>query len=167
MTETWLSGGEIFNLDDGDHLRFELSSPRTGYFYLINEGPQSSAGLPDYNLLFPAASVNGGLALVEASHTLQVPEASREGLLLDTQHGTEKVWLLWSAQIISDIEGFRARLGQGIELRETADRLALQKLLASYTLASAAPTTRDAASRVSLIKGRGPVLAALLTFEHH
>ena len=113
------------------------------------------------------ALVNGGTALVEAGRSLQVPDASLEGLLLDTQHGTEKVWLLWSAAPINDIERLRARLGQGIEVRDAADRQTLQQLLAAAAPVPAAQMTRDAATRLSTVKGRGPVLAALLSFEHH
>jgi hypothetical protein len=87
-----------------------MSSPQTGFLYLINEGPQLINGLPDYNLLFPTARVNGGTAQVQANQPLPVPGPELPGVFLDAQTGTEKIWLAWSAERLDELENLRPRL---------------------------------------------------------
>jgi eukaryotic-like serine/threonine-protein kinase len=162
-----LAGAEAFNLEAGDRVRFQINSPQTGYLYLINEGPQLVNELPDYNLLFPAARANGGTAQVQAHQLLQVPDPELVGLLLDTQTGTEKIWLIWSAQRLDELENIRPRLTtQGVAIQNPADIRTVQQLLATHTTTKP-EIIRDEASKQSQLKGRGPVLATLLSFEHH
>jgi hypothetical protein len=161
-----LAGAEAFNLEAGDHVRFQFSSPHTGYLYLINEGPQPINGQPDYNLLLPAARVNGGSALLQADQLLQVPGPDLPGLLLDAQTGTEKIWLVWSVRRLDELEQVRPRLTQEIAIQNPADIRTVQQLLATHT-ATKPELIRDNTSKQSLLKGRGPVLVTLLSFEHH
>jgi serine/threonine-protein kinase len=158
--------GAAFNLEEGDHLRLQISSPQSGSLYLINEGPQPVNGLPDYNLLFPAARVNGGTAQVRANQVLQVPGPELPGLLLDAQTGTEKIWLVWSARRLDELESIRPRLTKEVAIENPADTRVVQQFLATHT-ATKPELVRDEANKQTQLKSRGPVLVTSLSFEHH
>jgi serine/threonine protein kinase len=160
------AGAEAVYLDEGDHVRLRFSSPQAGYLYLVNEGPQLVNGLPDYNLLFPDPRVNGSVALIKENHLLQIPGTDLPGLLLDTQTGTEKIWLIWSTQQLNELENVRPRLVQTSAIQNQDDIRAVQQFLTTHTT-SKPELVRDEASKQAQLKGRGPVLVTRLTFEHH
>lgn len=162
-----LAGVEAFNLEEGDHLRFQVKSAQPGYLYLLNVGPQLVNGQPDYNLLFPATPVNGGQARVEAETVLQVPGPDVPGgFLLDGQNGTERVWLIWSAEPVAVLEGVRPRLQRDVALVEAADIRAVQDFLAQLN-PTQPEVNLNATTKQAWLHGAGPLLATLLSFEHH
>ncbi len=158
--------GAQFNLEEGDHLRFQISSPQAGFLYLINEGTEPINGLPDYNLLFPTVRVNGGTAQVQANQPLQVPGPELPGVFLDAQTGTEKIWLVWSAQRLDELENLRPRLTKEVAIENPADIRTVQQFLATHTTTKP-ELVLDEANKQTQLKGRGPVLASSLSFEHH
>jgi hypothetical protein len=80
----------IFGPDD--EIRFHISSPQSGYLYVINEGPAQTDGLPNFNILFPDAD-NGGSAEIRAGQVTQIPALGpnqRENwLVFDHEEGVE------------------------------------------------------------------------------
>jgi predicted Ser/Thr protein kinase len=96
-----LAGEIVFSA--GDELRFKLNSPQDGYLYIIGEGPQPDpkTGLPLYNLLFPTPST---AAQVNAGQTIFLPGETGPGFFVDTEQGSEKLWLIWSQSSLPQLE---------------------------------------------------------------
>jgi serine/threonine protein kinase len=82
----------------GDQVRLHISSPQSGYLYVINEGPRQTNGLPNFNVLFPEVKTNGGSAAIKANQPVQLPPPSRQSeqdwFIFDREEGVEKVWLI-------------------------------------------------------------------------
>jgi len=89
----------------GYQLRLNLKSPQSGFLYVINEGPHQPNETPEYVVLFPSPTSNKGSALLNENVKLQIPENS--WFQLDNEKGTEKVWLIYSAKELSDLEPIR------------------------------------------------------------
>jgi len=60
-------------LKAGDEADFNLSSPQTGYLYVINEGPAPTRGLPNFVVLFPTPFTNNRSAAVAANQVIGIP----------------------------------------------------------------------------------------------
>jgi tRNA A-37 threonylcarbamoyl transferase component Bud32 len=100
-----LPGSILF--EAGDRFFLHLSAPQPGHFYLLNEGPQPVGGLPAYILLFPAPNRNNGSAQIAADQALRFPEQGN-GFKLDSERGTEKLWLIWSEAAVPELEAVKS-----------------------------------------------------------
>jgi serine/threonine protein kinase len=93
------TGQEIF--ESGWKFKLNFGSPQPGYFYLLNEGP-TSGGAISYSLLFPSPSINNGSAQTAADQPIQT------GWYFLSEHpGTERLWLVWAAQAVSELEAVK------------------------------------------------------------
>lgn len=82
--------------------RAKLTSPRSGYIYLLNEAAMPR-GETQYITLFPTPSVNSGTSQINAGQPVETG-----WFRLDPQPGTEKLWLIWGQQPISALEALRS-----------------------------------------------------------
>jgi hypothetical protein len=113
----------------GDKVRLRFVSPQAGYLYVLNEGPESAPGRPDYNILFPTPTVNRGSPALAASQSILVPG---EGWFqFDEQTGAERIWLVWSAQKVPELESVRgfANPADGGSLKDPGKAAAVRQLL--------------------------------------
>ena len=94
------TGNDI--LGDGWKFSVHTSSPQDGFLYLVNEGPAAGGGT-SYNLLYPTPRVNGGSARVEAGQDRDIGPYG-----LDAHQGTEKIWLVWSAAPVAELEAVKS-----------------------------------------------------------
>lgn len=107
-------GGETYDepsdvLDEitfqqGDGVRLYIRSPRSGYLYVLNEGPPKDGRIPALIILFPSVTATAGGALIEAGREVQVPATEKGWLQFDEEEGTEKIWLVWAAKPVADLE---------------------------------------------------------------
>jgi serine/threonine protein kinase len=93
------AGQEIF--ESGWKFRLNGVGPQTGYFYLLNEVP-ASGGAIGYSLLFPSPSINNGSARMSARQPIQTG-----WYLLSGGDGTERLWLVWAEQAVSELEAVK------------------------------------------------------------
>ncbi len=148
--------------ESGSKFRFNFVSPQSGYLYLINEGPAKN-GI-SFWLLFPMPSVNGASAKIEPNQTM-----TSGWLTFNENTGDEKIWVLWSAERISELEALKAVVlnptEQG-EIRNPAQRDTMRRLLTTLGQ-SKSEAQEDRVNLQTEIKGRGDALIRLVELNHH
>jgi serine/threonine protein kinase len=153
---SFTSGNHPFRVGDG--VRFHVRSGQAGHFYIINKGPKRKSESP-YNLLFPNINANLGSSAIAASQPLQIPSlGSQSDWLYFHQKGIEVIWLIWSEQVIPELENVKGADGEkSEEIRDPSQIEFLDKLL----VVKAASETRvkpDEANKMTTITGKGAVL---------
>jgi serine/threonine protein kinase len=115
--------GEI-NFEKDYQVRLNVSSPQGGYLYVLNQGPVASE---DLQILFPSSTANNGSALLPVGTVVLIPELT--WFKFDAEQGAETVWLVFSANAVSELEilqRFANQKDQGVindpELNRTAKR---------------------------------------------
>ncbi len=145
----------------GDCLRLHLEVAHAGQLYVVNQGPDDAGHRPQFNLLWPQP---GQSADVRAGSQVVVP--ADDWLRFDAEHGTERVWLLLArdrdARLVSGLS--RLRAGAGGELRDVAQRQALDALLRQAPR-PASVSVRDDAAGGRVLSGGDP-LVHVLRLEH-
>jgi serine/threonine protein kinase len=163
-------GNIIFG--NGWKFRLNLRPTQPGALYLINVGPGKN-GVDEYNVLFPipagkGASPNEKLdAKLAANQTVQLP--TTEWYRFVEQTGVEKVWLIWSAQPLPDLDailneaaGDRDHPGVIANSNQIAE---LQNYLKRYD-AARPEVVHDKAQKRTLMKGFGDVVVNLIELSH-
>jgi serine/threonine protein kinase len=154
------SGQEIF--ENGWKFRMNLSSPKGGYLYLLNEGP-SAGDVTTYNMLFPEAKTNNGSPRVTADQKLQTA-----WMRFDDHQGTEKFWIVLSASPVKELEAVTNRVNEADQgaIKDAAQARAVRDYLQKHS--SPQPeVTKDSAKKQTTVKGKGDVLANYIELEHH
>jgi hypothetical protein len=150
----------------GYQLRLNLRSPQSGFLYVINEGPHQPNEAPEYVVLFPAPTSNKGSALLKENVNLQIPENS--WFRLDSDKGTERVWLIYAAKELSDIEPIREFANPKtrglIDNASVRDKVTafLKEHVESRPLVEQSDEKKETTLRV-----RGDVLVYPLSLEHY
>jgi serine/threonine protein kinase len=155
-----------YNFEKGYQVRLNLSSPESGYLYILNEGPSTDNGLPQYNVIFPKPTMNGGSALIAANEQIQIPDQS--WLVFDAEEGTEKFWLIWTAKSIPELEAVKSVVNpQDKGVISKPDQIkSVQDYISRYT-ASKPQIERDEDKKLTIVKTGDEVLVNLLRVEHH
>jgi serine/threonine-protein kinase len=160
-----LAGEAVFGR--GDRVQLNVSCPRPGHLYVINESPPLAGGTVAYNILFPSPSSNDGTALLPAGKELKIPEQG-EGFVFDDEEGTEKLWLIWSPQPIGALEALKrfANPRDRGEIKDAGESSALAEYLASNS--SPPPEVeRDDDKKLTTVRARTDLLVKLIRLEHH
>jgi serine/threonine protein kinase len=97
--------GEI-NFEAEYQIRLSVRSPQDGYLYVLNEGPTTAGSAPQYVVVFPSWTANAGSEVLTANQRVQIPDPT--WLRFDKDQGVEKLWLVFSAQPVSELEGVKA-----------------------------------------------------------
>jgi hypothetical protein len=158
-------GGEI-NFEKDYRVRLNLSSPQDGHLYILNEGPAEQGRPSGYVMLFPSPTANDGQSLLGAGRQVQVPE--RSWLQFDAEQGTEKIWLVWSAESVPALEALKVYANprdRGLVSDPGLNDAAGDFLLTHQTPRPAA--SRDEDKKEVVLKSNGAILAHLLRLEHH
>jgi hypothetical protein len=154
------------NFEPDYRVRLYLRNERAGYLYILNERLGGTTAAPVYMILFPSPTANGGLSRVEANQQLQIPEES--WFRFDDKRGSEKVWLVWSAESVPALEAvkvFANERDRGV-VNSPELNAAVRDVL---TARSETPpiAERVAGQKEVVIKTNGDILAHLLRLEHH
>lgn len=165
------SSGDIV-FEAGDEVRLQVSSPQAGYLYVINESPKQTGGLPKYNVLFPATTINGGSAEISALQTIQLPPPSghpeNDWFFLDGETGVEKVWLTWSAHLVPELEAVKDQANpknKGV-LSQPGQIQSVAQYLASQVVTPPEKVGNET-SQQTKFRSRGEVLIGLVQLKHH
>lgn len=145
--------------EGGYKFRFNFTSPQAGFLYLLNEGPVEGGAIT-FNYLFPTPSLSAGSAQLAAGQRIQTRQ-----YVFDENKGTEKFWLIWAAQPVSELEALKGIVNprdKGI-ISNQAQINALRAWLGQHP---AAQSTTDEASKQTTVKGSGNVLVKLIRLEH-
>jgi hypothetical protein len=115
-------------------------------------------------VLFPAPWANGGSAQITANQMLRLPEPvdGRLGYELDSNVGQEKVWLIWAAQSVPELEAVKQWVFKTGEVQDANQTAALRQFLAKQPPAQLARNAQQ-----TILKGKGKVLGGMIKLEHH
>jgi len=158
--------GEI-NFEKDYRVRLHVGSPQDGHLYIFNEGPAINGEAPPLNVLFPSPTANHGLSQVTGGETIDIPKQS--WFRLDQDEGTEKVWLVWSANAIPDLEAtkeFANEKDRGLIGSPGLDR-SVKEFLSKTRSASKSTVEKDDASKETRIKVNADIVVHVLALEHH
>ena len=153
--------GEI-NFEANYRIRVNVCSPQAGYLYVLNEGP--GVGQPEFVVLFPSSTANQGSPQLAAEQLVQIPEES--WLKFDTQQGVEKVWLIFSADAVPELEAvkqFANPKTKGL-VTDAAKNRAVRNFLDT---ASVSKTTAAKGDTLTTLKAAGKLLIYPIRLEHH
>ena len=89
----------------GDRIKLRVEANEDGYLYVIARG---SSGV--WKPLFPSPQVAGGNNFIEAGRTYDIPPG--HVFTFDEQSGEEKIFVVFSRQPVTDLEGLIYDLGK-------------------------------------------------------
>jgi hypothetical protein len=154
--EIEMSGAEIYG--NGWKFRFNVLPAQKGAFYLLNEAPVAAHGT-EFNALFPTPQ-NGGSAAVGANQRLQTRWS-----FFDTQTGIEKLWIIWSAAPIAQLDEVFSSAAKNKGVLTAAQAAIVQGYLERY--AEQPPDVkRDKTRKETVVKGKGDVVVDLVELRH-
>jgi serine/threonine protein kinase len=158
----------IFGPDD--EIRFHISSPQSGYLYVLNEGPMRTGGLPDFNILFPDAD-NGGSPELRAGNVISIPPPGpnrhENWFVFDDEEGVEIIWLVWSENAVPELEAVRSRANPRDHgaIHDLTQRTAISHYLAPFS-AIKPRIERDDLNKQTRLKTDGGNLVWMMKLEH-
>lgn len=156
----------------GDEARFYISSPQSGFLYVINEGPTQTDGFPNFNILFPDMESGGGSPEIRAGQMVQIPPPGRNQkdnwFVFDHEEGVENIWLVWSERVVPELEAVKgwANPKDHGAIRDSTQRASVSHYLAPFS-AIRPEVERDEASKQTRLKGKGGTLVWMMKLEHH
>jgi serine/threonine protein kinase len=154
------SGQEIF--ENGWKFRMRLSSPQSGYLYLLNEGP-AAGGEITYNVLFPAPSTNGGSPELAANQKIETA-----WMVFDEHQGTENFWIIWSADAVPELEAVKEFVNptdKG-EVTDGSKSRAIRSFLRQNSN-PVAKAEKDRTNKQTNVSSENKLLVHRLELEHH
>ena len=152
--------GEI-NFEATYQIRVNVRSPQAGYLYVINEGP--GAGEPEFVVLFPSSTANQGSPQLAAGQLVQIPEES--WFRFDAQQGVEKVWLIFSADAVPELEAVKQFANR--QMKGLIRDVALNRAVQSFLTTSASKPGLDKTETLTTLKTPGKLLIYPIKLEHH
>jgi uncharacterized protein DUF4384 len=156
-----LPGDMVIGFEKGQGIRLKLKSPQSGYLYILNEGPNTSLPL---NALFPSPTANAGSSFISGNQQIQVPEQT--WFHFDEEEGTEKIWLVWSAEALPRFESLKTFMNKrdkgAISIPDVNSEV--KEFLKS---SSRAVLKRDDEKKETEISAAGSVLVHSINLEHH
>ena len=146
-------------------IRLNVSSPKSGFLYVLNEGPHEKEKPAEFVVLFPSSTSNSSSALIADNQQVQIPETS--WIKFDQEKGAERVWLVFSANAIAELEPIRAYANEKkmglIDDSSLSDRV--QQFLRTHT--GSKPTVeQNAELRQTRVSAPGDILVHVIDLEH-
>lgn len=143
-------------LESGSKFKVVLSSPQSGYFYLIDQ-PQEG----DPVILFPLPSVNHGDAAVPANKAFEIGWYK-----VDQIPGKENLWMIWSALPVTRLQVAGA-LANGVAKHYTGGEgvAQIRQFLQQHQNAANQSTARASGKQVKVSSHSDP-LVAVVELQH-
>jgi serine/threonine protein kinase len=152
-------GGEI-NFEANYQIRVNVRTPQGGHLYILNEGPASAE--PEFVVLFPSSTANGGSSSLAASQTLQIPEQS--WFKFNAEQGVEKLWLVFSEEPLPEFESIREFANPQGLITDLSRNKAVRNFLDTY---SAARPEVEKGDKLTTLKIKRKLLVYPIRLEHH
>jgi hypothetical protein len=145
--------------EKGWTFRFNLRTSQSGYFYLLNVGPNQN-GEDEYNVLFPTTKNNNGSAAIAANQIKQT-----EWYEFTEKPGVEKLWIIWSEKPLADLEAiFKQADSQDGVIKDAQQIERVKTFLNSQT--NSPEVTPDEAKNLTTVKGHGETLVSVVELYH-
>lgn len=155
--------GEII-FETGYQIRVSFRSPQSGYLYVLSEGPREASGQVQFVTLFPSTTANNGSSLLPADQEVQIPQTS--WFEFDKQQGTERLWLVFSSDAVSELDAlqeFASTRTKGL-VTDPAKNRAVQNFLTQH---SPQQTKAEKGETQTTLQAPGQVLVYPVKLEHH
>jgi len=146
--------------DSGWKFRLNLTSPQSGHLYLLNENLAANGAISFY-LLFPFPTINNGLAQMIAGQRLQTG-----WYVISEQKGTERLWLIWSAQPINELDAVKGVVNQKEKglISNPGQLYAVREFLNKHGQSPLEVKTEESAKLTS-VAGQGETIVHLIELE--
>lgn len=148
-------------LFEKDHrVQLFVTAPKSGYLYLINEGPGG------YVVLFPSTLNNNGSAHLLPNQEIKIP--GKEWFVFDEEQGTEKIWIVFSQKVVPELETVKS-VATPEKLGSITDPAMVRTVTTFFKNHPPDKTEskRDFDKNRTLLKDKGDLLIYLLLLEHH
>jgi tRNA A-37 threonylcarbamoyl transferase component Bud32 len=155
-----MPGELIFEADY--RIRVSVRSPQSGYLYILNEGPPEASRQPGFVVVFPSPTANNGSSFVPADQVVQIPEES--WLKFDEEQGTEKLWLVFSENIVPELEGLQRFTNPQRLITDSARNSVIQNFLSTHSTPQPAYEKGD---KQTTLKSSSKLLVYPIKLEHH
>lgn len=157
---TSVAGEAYFNSDDG--IKFFLKSPKNGYVYLLTEELSKENSL-QYAILFPSIGASTNSSQISGNQEITTSEMVFEG-----KAGVEKVWIIWSANQIKEIEEAFTKWGNETDLGVIKDPsyTSVIKNLIDSSASKKVKAEKDDVKDYINLKSSEDVIAYLLKLKH-
>ncbi len=151
----------------GDQLRLTFNSQQEGFLYIVNESPKSNNGLPIYNFLFPEPErVAAGAPSLKAGRPLYIPSEQPPWFPIDSEQGTETLWIVWADHSIPELESARKWLiTDGGEVKDANETRAIQQFVDKYFLEAKPKVEQDEGNKI-LKGGKDGLLIYQMKLAH-
>ena len=155
----------------GDEIRLRISSPLSGFLYVINEGPTQTDGLPNFNVLFPDAENGDGSPEIRAGQVAEVPPPGpnrRESwFVFDHEEGVEHIWLVWSERVVPELDAVKgwANPRHHGAIHDLTQRASVSRYLAPFS-AIRPEVERDEVNKQTRLNAKGGTLVWKMRLEH-
>ena len=155
--------GEI-NFEATYQIRVHVSSPQSGYLYIFNEGPPTASPETEFVVVFPTTTANNNSSFIETGQVVEIPEKSM--LEFDDDKGVETLWLVFSKEVIPELE--TARQSASPKTKNLITNMAQNRVVQNFmtTHASAKPESEKGPTLTTL-KASGKLLVHAIKLEHH
>ena len=160
--EPFRLAGEI-NFERDYKVRLYVTSPQTGYLYILNEPPTGDERL---SILFPSPTANGGSPALAENKPIPIPEV--EWFNFDQEQGPEKVWLVWSKTAITELEPlkqFANTRDRGIINNPNLNRAA-RNFLQAHSIPQPEVERLDDRKETT-VSSKGDLIVHSIRLEHH
>lgn len=155
--------GEI-NFEKDYQVKLNVSSPQSGYLYMLNEGPSNGDEPSSFVVLFPSTTANEGLSYLADNQRVEIPQES--WIIFDAEQGTEKLWLVFCANAVPELEAvkqFANKKDQGL-IKDAGLNARVQEFLRAHSGEEATSKKDDNQTSLSI---PGTVLVHAIKLEHH
>jgi serine/threonine protein kinase len=155
-----LAGADIV-FEKDYRLKLNFNSQQPGYFYVLNEPPVEGGSTPDLIVLH--ASTKSSDTTVPLN--LEFPQDM--WLKFDRKRGTEKIWLVWSAQkvaVFESVKGLDNPQDDG-RIKDPNQAKAVYVFLNEHS-ESRPVTAEDKEKKVTHITAKGELLVYPLELQH-
>ena len=153
------NGEETF--ESGDKFRLNVSSPKPGYLYVINESPPEPNST-SFVMIYPSKAIKNGSATLGANQPVQ-----SDWTIFRGPAGAENFWIVWSASPVTQMESAKTEV-----LRSLNGGLGDQNLVTVKEFLRMnqdevkVRVTHYKTSQTVLVRGPGDVLVTLAQFNH-
>jgi hypothetical protein len=131
--------------------------------YILNEGPPEASAKPEFVVLFPSRTANKGSPLIAADQVVRIQE--EYWFKFDKQQGTEKLWLIFSNDVVPELEVAGAANPQTRGLiTDLAQNKTIQNFLATH---AAHKPEYEKDDKQTTLKLPGKLLVYAVKLEHH
>jgi serine/threonine protein kinase len=152
------TGDEIFG--DGWRFKMVMNSPQSGHLYLLAESDQ----VENLVMLFPHPEQNDGTSEIAAKKEVETNQME-----FDKNQGTEKFWIVWSKEPVSELEAVKSYvnpedLGQ---IKDAAKDKAVREFLKKTSDEGKLTEKNSDDKRSKSVTSTSDVLVKLAEFRHN